>query len=421
MSNIPEESHSTVSQRRPRSIWSNHDYVLFWSGQTTSSVGGSVSLLAFPLLALTLTGSAFQASIVTALRTVPRILCMLFAGALVDRWNRKRLMIICDIGRALSVISIPLAFSLGHLTIWQLCINALLEGTLQSFFDIAYSSGLVQVVSNDQLSSAMAQEEVVEGITTLLGPALSGALYSISVMFPFLIDGISYIVSIVTLSSIRTPFQLPRTLKRRHLLHEIREGFAWMWRQPVLRAMNVINSVMALITPGSTLVIIVVARQQHASTLMIGIIMACGGIGAVLGSLLAPRMRRILSVGHSIVLVRWIFALAWPFYAFLPHPYLLGIVEFMIGFSDPLEDVPYFSYRLAIIPDELRGRVISACRLFTSISNPLGLVVTGWSLEQLGPRPTIIIASCVLILLALIVSCTSTLRNAKHPTNIQER
>ncbi|MBA2285013.1 MAG: MFS transporter [Ktedonobacteraceae bacterium] len=417
MSNIP--GRSTASHQHSPSLWSNHDYVLFWSGQTISSVGGSISLLAFPLLTLTLTGSALQASLVTAFRTLPRLFCLLFAGALVDRWNRKWVMMICDIGRTASVLSIPLVFLSGHLTIWQLSINALLEGTLQSFFEVAYSSGLAQIVRSDQLSSAMAQEEVVEGITGLLGPALSGALFSVmSGLLPFLADAISYSVSIVTLSLIRTPFQLPRMPKRRHLLHEICEGFVWMWRQSVLRAMNSINSVVALVVPGSTVVILVVARQQHATPLMIGIIMACGGVGAVLGSLLSPFGQRFLTVGHSILVVRWVFALAWPLYAFMPHPLLLGVVEFIIGFADPFEDVPYFSYRLAIIPDALRGRVISACRLFTSLSNPLGLVITGWSLEHLGATHTILFGSCVLCVTALIISCTASLRNAKHADGV---
>lgn len=416
MPQTPGKSCSTTAQQRPQSLWANRDYVLFWSGQTISTIGGSISLLAFPLLTLALTGSAFQASLVMALRTFPRIFCLLFAGALVDRWNRKRVMIICDIGRLLSVVSIPLAFALGHLSIWQLYLNALLEGTLQSFFEVAYSSGLAQVVRSEQLATAMAQEEVVEGITGLMGPSLSGILYSLGGMLPFIADAISYLVSIVTLRSIRTPFQLPRTQERRHILYEVYEGLLWMWKQPVLRAMNLINCVTALIVPGSTLVIIAVAKQQHASATMVGFIVACGGVGAVLGSLLSPLVQRFLSVGQSILLVRWIFALAWPLYALLPHPYLLGIVEFILSFVDPLEDVPYFSYRLAIIPDALRGRVISACRIFTSVSNPLGLILTGWALEQFGLQLTIIVATSVMLLCALTITCTPSLRNAKHPS-----
>lgn len=407
---------SDKARQQPSSpLWRNRDYVLLWSGQTISTIGGSVSLLAFPLLVLAVTGSALQSSIALALRTLPRTFSMFFAGALVDRWDRKRVMIACDIGRALSIASIPLVLSLGHLTFGQLCFNALLEGTLQSFFEVAYSSSLGQVVSSEQLSTAIGQEEVVEGITSLLGPSLAGLLFSMASLLPFIADAISYTASFVTLFLIRTPFQQVRADARRHLVLEIREGFAWMWRQPVLRTMNLVNSVGALIIPGSTLVLIVLAKQQHASDTLLGVVVACGGIGALISSLLSPLIQRFLNVGRAILITRWVFVLLWPLYMLLPHFWLLGVVAFLIGFADPIEDVPYFSYRLAIIPDRLRGRVISACRLFTSVSNPLGLLLTGWSLEHWGTAPTIIIASVVLGATALAFSCSKAIRQARHP------
>lgn len=407
---------SDKARQQPSSpLWRNRDYVLLWSGQTISTIGGSVSLLAFPLLVLAVTGSALQSSIALALRTLPRTFSMFFAGALVDRWDRKRVMIACDIGRALSIVSIPLALILGHLTLGQLCFNAFLEGTLQSFFEVAYSSSLGQIVSNEQLSAAMGQEEVVEGVTSLLGPSLAGVLYGVASVLPFIADAISYTASFVTLFLIRTPLQQVGTGERHHLVLEIREGFAWMWRQPVLRTMNLVNSIGALITPGSTLVLIVLAKQQHASDTLLGIVVACGGIGALISSLLSPFIQRFLTVGRAIIITRWIFVLLWPLYMLLPHFWLLGVVEFFIGFADPIEDVPYFSYRLAIIPDRLRGRVISACRLFTSVSNPLGLLLTGWSLEHWGTGSTIIIASVVLSATALTFSCSKAIRDARYP------
>lgn len=157
------------------------------------------------------------------------------------------------------------------------------------------------------------------------------------------------------------------------------------------------------------------AKQQHASDTLLGIVVACGGIGALISSLLSPFIQRFLTVGRAIIITRWIFVLLWPLYMLLPHFWLLGVVEFFIGFADPIEDVPYFSYRLAIIPDRLRGRVISACRLFTSVSNPLGLLLTGWSLEHWGTGSTIIIASVVLSATALTFSCSKAIRDARYP------
>jgi predicted MFS family arabinose efflux permease len=260
----------------------------------------------------------------------------------------------------------------------------------------------------------MAQEEVVEGVTGLLGPGLAGPLFALAQMLPFVADAVSYAASIITLLLIRTPFQTPRVQQRR-LLAEIREGMAWMWRQPVIRMMNLTNVAAALVNPGSTLIVIVVAQQHGASDALIGLIFACGGVGAILGSLLAPFTQRFLTVGWAIVLVRWLFALFWPCYALVGQPLLLGAIEFGISFADPLEDVPYFSYRLSIIPDELRGRVISACRLFTAVSNPLGQFLTGLLLEQYGATPTILIGWIVFLFVALAMTLYKPLRTARYP------
>ncbi|GHO45508.1 MFS transporter [Ktedonospora formicarum] len=400
-------------QQPVQPLWRNRDYLLLWSGQTISTVGGNISLLAFPLLVLTVTSSPLLSSIALALRTIPRTLCMLFAGALVDRWDRKRVMLVCDIGRALSIASIPFALMLGHLTIWQLFVNALLEGTLQSFFELAHSSSLAHVVRQEQLPAAMGQEEVVEGVTTLLGPSLAGVLYSVTLLLPFIVDALSYAASLLTLFLIRTPFQQPRQEERRHLVREIQEGFAWMWRQPVLRTMNFVNSFAALVIPGSTLVLIVLAKQQQVPDALLGSVIACGGIGALISSLLAPFMLRYLSVGRAILITRWAFALIWPLYMLMPHFWLLGVAEFLLGVADPIEDVAYFGYRIAIIPDNLRGRVISACRLFTSVSNPIGLMLTGWSLEHWGVGTTIWLGSVILVLTAITLSASQTIRQAR--------
>ena len=396
------------------SLWRNRDYLLLWSGQAISDIGGSVSSLAFPLLVLAVTHSPTQAGIVAGLRAIPVLLFMLTAGALIDRWDRRLVMIACDIGRALSLASIPIAAMLGHLTVFQLYITAFVEGSLLIFFDLAHSASLGQVVPKDLLSSAIQRDELVEGSTTLFGPPLSGALFSLSQLLPFVADALSYAVSIVTLLLIRTPFQKKSSSTRRHLFVEISEGMRWMWNQPVLRSMSLVSLIAALFMPGSSLTVIVLAQQQHASAFTIGLIFALGGVGSILGTLITPFTQRLLTVGQSVIGVRWCFALLWPFYALAPFPPILAALEFAVGFVDPIEDVPYFSYRLAIIPDELRGRVISACRVLPNVVRPLGLVLTGFLLQHLGAVQTVLITWGTLVLVALIFTLDPHMRRARQ-------
>lgn len=403
-------------RNKHRPLWRNRDYLLLWNGQAISAIGGSVSELAFPLLVLAVSHSPAQAGIAGALRTLPALLFTLTAGALIDRWDRKLVMICCDTGRTLSLASIPIAIMLGHLTIVQLYITAFIEGSLLIFFGLAHSASLGQVVPKEQLAAAMAQEEFTEGTTALFGPSLSGALFSLSQLLPFVADACSYAVSIITLLLIRTPFQQTSTRKRRHLLAEISEGMRWMWRQPVIRTMNLTSIIAALIIPGSPLMVIVLAQQQHASALVIGLIFAAGGVGAILGAMITPLSQRFLTVGQAIIVTRWTSALLWPFYALAPFPIVLGIVDFFIGFVDPIEDVPYFSYRLALIPDELRGRVISACRIFPSVVRPIGIALTGLLLQNVGGMQTALIGWGGLTLVALIFTLDPHTRHARHPS-----
>src|SRR6266702_3234489 len=173
----PKEAEPTAHTRRPVALWRNRDYVLLWSGQMISSVGTRVSMLAFPLLVLAINHSPAQAGLIGAMRTLPYALLILPAGALVDRWNRKRVMILCDIGRAIALGSIPIALILGHLTIAQLYIVSLVEGTLFTFFGLAETACLPQVVSKEQLPTAVAQGMVIDSVSGLIGPSIGGVLY----------------------------------------------------------------------------------------------------------------------------------------------------------------------------------------------------------------------------------------------------
>lgn len=400
---------------RPKSLWRNRDYMLLWSGQALSDIGGAVSELAFPLLVLAVTHSPAQAGFVAALRALPATLFSLFAGVLVDRWDRKRVMLVCDTGRTLSLASIPIAFALEHLTIWQLYITAFLEGTLLIVFKLAKTAAVSQVVTRTQLSSAMAQEEFVEGTTALFGPSLAGVLYVLGAMFPFITDAISYLISIVTMVLIRTPFQRERasSASGRKVWAEIAEGVLWVWHQPFILTMTLLMGAGAFVFSGYTLIIIILAQRQHASAVIIGLIFAVGGIGSILGSMLAPRLEHCLTVGQSILLTRWYIVLSWPLFALAPFPLVFGAVEFGLGFVDPIEDVPYFSHRLKLIPDELKGRVLSACRLLPGTTRPLGLALTGILIQRIGIFPTIWLAWAWLLVTTMIVTAIPQVRRER--------
>ena len=400
-------------------LWHNRDYLLLWSGQTISSIGSGVSELAFPLLVLALTHSPAQAGFASALRTLPYFIFTLPGGALIDRWNRKRVMILCDMGRAISMASIPVALVFGHLTLVQLYIVSLLEGSLYVFFDLAETASLPRVVPKEQLPAAISQNQVTFGITNLLGPPLGGVLYTLGRAVPFLVDAISYLVSVISLLFIKTKFQMERVVATRKLRTEIVEGMKWLWRQPLLRVMAFLNSGWSAFGFGFSLMVIVLAQGQHLSPTFIGILFAIGGVSSIFGASIAPLIQKRLRYGQAIIGLWWLYVLVWLLVAFVHTPIALGAIVACFFLVDSIYNIVQFSYRLALIPDELQGRVNSAFRLISYSLRPVGIALTGVLMQSLGSMQTAIIFALILLVLAIIASLNTHIRKA--PPLVQTR
>ena len=400
------EAHVVAPQHIP--LWRNRDYMLLWSGQIVSSVGTRVSQLAFPLLVLALTHSPALAGLIGALRGLPYALFILPAGAMVDRWNRKRVMILCDAGRAVALGSIPVALLLGHLTIIQLCIVSLVEGTLFTFFNLAETACLPQVVSKKQLTSAVAQNSVIDSVSGMIGPSFGGILYGIGRAVPFLTDTVSYIVSVLSLFFIKAQFQEERSAKPLHLWKEIGEGLSWLWHNPVMRFIALLTSGLILPVVGYGLIIIVLAQMQHATSFEIGLILAGGGVGSIVGAMIVAPLRRRFSFGKMMIGSTWLWVLTWLLFAVAPNPLLLGIATALSFIVVPIYMSVQFGYRLSIIPDHLQGRVNSVFRLIAFGSEPVGLALTGFLIQAVGPIKT------VLILFAPQLVCAIVATFSKH-------
>jgi predicted MFS family arabinose efflux permease len=400
------------STNRPGSLWHNLDYLLLWGGQTVSEIGTGVSTIAYPLLVLATTNSPAQAGLISAARTLVYVMLVLPAGALVDRWDRKRLMIICDMGRALSLGSVALAALSGHLTLALLYVTSIVEATLGTFFNIAEVSCLPQVVTKEQLPAAMGRTQATAGIATLLGPPLGGLLFSLRSLLPFLADAVSYIVSVGSLFLIRTSFQEQRSTVTRHLRREIMEGLRWVWHQPLIRSMALITGANVFCGSGYTLIIIIIAQLHHASDSTIGLIFGIGGAGTILGSLLVGSVLKRLSFAQIIVGMLWLTALFWLTLVALPGPLLLGLITAALFFMIPFYNTAYVSYRLALTPDALRGRVNSVARLIANGLAPLGLAFTGFMLQAVGPQFILLLLVGLQAGLALVATLNTAIRQA---------
>lgn len=399
-------------------LWRNRDYLVLWSGQVVSSLGSQVSQLALPLLLLALTHSPAQAGVAGALRATPYLIFSLPAGALIDRWDRKRVMIVCDTGRALSLASLAIALWLGHLTLVQIYLVSLIEGTLFVFFNLAEAACLPRVVSKEQLPAATAQNLATFNISTLLGGPLGGTLYSASQVFPFVADAVSYALSVISLLWITSSFQEERVQTSRKLWQEIKEGLLWLWGHPLIRSIALLTGGLNLLMGGYNLLAIVLLQHLHASPFTIGLIFTAGGMGGIAGTVLAPSVQRRFSFGQVIIGSCWLVALLWPLYAVSPSVVSVGVISTFIFLAFPLYDTVQFSYRSAMIPDALQGRVNSVFRLLAFAGQPLGIALTGVFLQTLTIFPTILVIASVFGLLALAATLNVHIRHA-HPFHEQ--
>lgn len=408
------------SHTRPAPLWRNTNFVLLWSGQAVSSIGTQLSQLAYPLLVLALTQSPAQAGFIGAARAVPYFILCLPAGALIDRWDRKRVMILCDAGRAVALGSIPVAFALGHLSIAQLYAVSLVEGTLFVFFNLAESAALTRVVPKEQLAAATARNETMISTAFTLGPMLSGAIYSLGRMLPFLVDAVSYVVSVVSLSFIHAPFQEERAPQRiGGLPREIVEGLRWLWRQKLLRFLAVLTGAGNLVENGYILVVIVLLQTMRGSPLPVsvttGLVLGVGGVGSIIGSLLAEPLSARLTFRQLMLGVHWIWTLLIPLYIIAPNPLALGLITAAAFGITPIFGVAAYSYRLSLIPDTLLGRVNSIFRMMIFAGQPLGLALTGVLLQAVAPAAVILLLTALLLALTVAATVNPHVRGVTMP------
>lgn len=196
----------------------NRDYVIRFAGQIVSTLGTRISSIAFPLLTLSLTQSALQVGIVSALGNLPTIIVGLPAGALIDRWDRKKVAILSDAVRGVNLVSIPVALAFGQLTVWQLYATALLDGLMSVLFFTALQASTRRIVPVEQLAQGAQYDQFAVFSLGVIGPPLGGLLYGIGNAIPFLADAISYSASVVSLLFVRSEFQLERQGAPRDLL-----------------------------------------------------------------------------------------------------------------------------------------------------------------------------------------------------------
>ncbi|HEY6284802.1 MAG TPA: MFS transporter [Ktedonobacteraceae bacterium] len=398
-------------EAQQHSLLKNRNFMLLWGGQLVSSMGTTITNIALPLIVLALTGSTFQAGSIAAIRGAVYVLWAIPAGALIDRWNRKTVMVIANLGSGLAIGSIYFALLLQHLTIPQLYLVGAIEGSFFVFASLARFTAFPRVVTKEQFPAAVAQTSIADNLAILIGPPLGGLLFQIvGAAFAFLADSLSYFVNAISIFFINVPLQLERTTLKKGFHKDVLEGALFLWRQPMLRFLNLLSAGRTMIESGLYLLIIVVAKEHNTSPFIIGSIFSIAAVGGIIGASLVSPIHKRFSIGTLLRTASMLNFLVFTLYIVASNDLSLAFITAVLFAIFPIFDIINATYTVSVVPDAIRGRITSLTRMVRLGANSLGFFVTGILLHFVGSTSTIIIFSCLLLVLALAVFFYKPLR-----------
>jgi MFS family permease len=402
-------------------------FVRLWAASGVSNLGDGVYGTALPLLAATLTRDPLLVSVVRVAEWLPWLLFGLLSGALLDRWDRRRVMWVVDAGRFLVVGGLAGAVLLEEASIGLLAAVGFLLGTGQTLVDTGAQSILPALVSRNPRRLEWANGRLIgtQVVTQeLAGPPAGGFLFSVAAWVPFAVDAVSFAAGSALVASIRGRFgPAPGQLGPTRLRSEIAEGLRWLAAHRVLRATAAMVAVVNLLAMAGSAVMVLFAQERLGlDAVGFGLLLGGSALGGVLGSLVAARSAGVLGTARVIVGTMVLSALAFLVFGLSSDPWLAGVMFGLVGFLTVVFNVVLGALRQALTPDRLLGRVISAFRFFSYGVVPFGSLLGGVLARSFGLQAPFVVAGIVIPVVA--VAClpainTRTIAEARAAAELE--
>ncbi|HET9344235.1 MAG TPA: MFS transporter [Candidatus Limnocylindrales bacterium] len=413
-----------------RSLLRHRDFVKLWTAETISVFGTQITLLALPLIAATtLNVTPFEFGLLGAIEFLPFILLSLPAGVWVDRMRRRPIMIAGDLVRAVALVSVPIAFALDGLTIWQLYIVGFINGCATVFFDVAYQSYLPAVVDRDQIIDGNSKLETSRSASFILGPGIAGFLIgAISAPFAILVDSVSFVVSALFLGVIRRREPKPERQVDEHgreasMRSEIAAGLRYVLGHRYLRSIaattgtsNFFSNILFAV------LLLFLVRQLGFTPELIGIAFSIGAVGFLIGAVLAGRIGSRFGVGPTIVVSAFVSGASSLLLAIAPAGLAFAFIAasvFIGSFANSLYNINQVSLRQAITPQSMQGRMNATMRFIVWGTIPIGAIVGGFLGGTIGLQPTIWVAAIggCFVFLPVLLSPVRSIRDMPEPVD----
>ncbi len=413
-------STETTPPAQRESLFRHHDFRQLWMGDTVSVFGMQFVGLALPLLAVqVLHADAFEMGVLAMLESLAFLLISLPAGAWVDRWRKKRVLIAGDLLRAGLLLTIPAAWLLDVLTMEQLFVVAFALGCLTVFFDVANQSYLPEIVDSDRISDGNGKLQASQQTAMVVGPAAAGALVRlVGGPLTIAVTSVCMALSSLFVSRIRHEEQAPDRASRRPLAVEIKEGMAFVLGHPLLRRIVACTGLSNLASSAIfALFVLYAVRTLGLSETTLGLVLSAAAAGGLLGAVSSDRFGRLVGEGRAIplaALLGGVAIFAIPLASVLPALPTLVVGQFVTSWAVVVYNIAQVSFRQRLCPRPLLGRMNASIRFLVWGPMPVGAFLGGLlgrdpgeatSLERLavGLVPTLWIFSAVALAAALPV------------------
>lgn len=400
MSRQPRAPRSTA--RLPGAYWR------LWSASTVSNLGDGIFLVALPLLAARLTRSAVSISLVAAAATLPWLILSLPIGTIIDRSDRKRILLVADTIRAIVIGVLAVLAATGHVRIWMLWITALALGIAEVFFDNASQALVPAVVPAELLERGNGRLYAAEILANLfIGAPLGSVLFAAAIWLPFGIDAASFVLAVLLILPIRGSFQARAgdPVPSGSLVNETKQGIRWLWDHPLLRTLAIALGLSNLgFQMAQAVFVLFAAERLGISERGFGILLGLMGVGALLGALLGERIAAHIGRAGAIrgTLITWFITMTAT--GLFPVTWFVALMAIVESMAATVWNVVVVSLRQQIVPTELFGRVNSVYRWFAWGTLPIGSVIGGQVARAYGLRaPYFIGAVFVFIALVLVL------------------
>jgi predicted MFS family arabinose efflux permease len=405
-----------MAEGHVRRLARNHDFTVLWVGQTISDFGAAMSLFVFPLLTYAITGSATRAAVVSAALAVGKGATLLPAGALVDRWHRKRVLLAASGSGAVLYASLVFAQLIGVLTVPHLAIVALLSGVASSFFSPAEIAAVRTAVPESDLPAALSQNQARTHVANLAGAPVGGALYGLARWAPFAVDAITYAISCLAISRIRTPLPAPgRPAARTRLREDVREGIAYVWRWPFMRVL-LSNAALMNATFGAFFLVLVLRMiDAGVHPAAIGATESAAGVAGILGALAGPSLIDRWPTGWLTIVSIWALVLAVLPLVFTVDPWVVGGCLMVGLFLNPIGNAGVAAYRVLMTPDDLQGRTHTAVMFIATLAMPLGAPLGGVLMSTVGGQAAMATVLALTAVGALQLTLSRSIRSVPRP------